>query len=76
MTEIQRWEYRFETLTGGTFRSPNDEEVEVYLNEMGELGWEIFEIIQLPNTTKMSFAAKRPLTGSTRRRHQFQEVNY
>jgi hypothetical protein len=74
MEEIKRWEYLYETLSGGAFRSPKEEDVEAYLNEIGADGWEVFEIIQIPNTTKITVAAKRLSTTKVRHRHQFQEI--
>lgn len=74
MTEIQRWEYKYETHSGGAFRAPSDQEIQDYLNELGEQGWEVIDFVQHPNTNKIAFAAKRPLIGTARHRHQFQEV--
>ena len=64
MTDLNRWEYRFESM-GSIWSRPKDEVVEDLLNGWGDEGWELVNIVIENN--KMSFLARRPLTLTTRR---------
>jgi hypothetical protein len=66
MGDPQMWEYYVETV-GSALRGTRDEELQQVLNELGEDGWDVIEIEQLPNSNKIRVVAKRPLTISARR---------
>lgn len=64
--EMQKWEYRVETV--GTFWSGVKADVlQVLLNEWGEEGWEVVSTHILENANKVNVIAKRPLTERVRR---------
>lgn len=67
MDEVQQWEYRVHTF-GSALRGPKDEEMENTLNEWGEEGWEVVAMRSVESSNKATVLAKRPLTGSARRR--------
>jgi len=62
-----QWEYRVETV-GSTWRKLNDEDLESVLNEWGEDGWEVINVVMSAGVPKATVCAKRPLTTRTRRR--------
>jgi len=69
MAETMRWEYRAATV--GTYWSePKDEILETLLNEWGQEGWEVINVIAQHNTSKMRVVAKRPLTPDEARRQR------
>ena len=67
MNEVILWEYRVQSL-GTALKNPKDEEIEVALNEWGEEGWEVFNVIQHSGTNKVRIVARCPLTDRARRR--------
>jgi hypothetical protein len=66
VTELQKWEYRFQTL-GSVMKKIRDEELQELLDEWGTEGWEIFAVSQDPSMSKIRLYAKRPLTDRARR---------
>ena len=66
MIEKLQWEYRIDVV-GSAWRSPKPENIEDYLNELGEEGWEVVNIHQPHNSNKVWITIKRPLTTDTRR---------
>ncbi|UCH59894.1 MAG: DUF4177 domain-containing protein [Anaerolineales bacterium] len=65
-----QWEYRVETL--GTFwTGTKDDVLEIFLDEIGEEGWEVFSIENPPNSNKLRIVAKRPLAQAARRRRSW-----
>jgi hypothetical protein len=63
--EIQKWEYRVETV--GTFWSGVKADVlQDLLNQWGEDGWEVGSTHILENVNKVNVIAKRPLTERVR----------
>jgi hypothetical protein len=62
--EIQ-WEYRLETF-GTYWTRPKDELLQATLDEWGEEGWEVINIVS-SSGEKLTLIAKRPLSRSTRR---------
>jgi hypothetical protein len=62
-----QWEYHIELL-GSTFRGAKPDELEAYLNLVGEEGWEVINLHHPPNSTKVWVTMKRPLSIQTRRR--------
>jgi len=66
MVDTVQWEYRVE-IYGSTWRGLKSEEIEAYLNEWGEEGWEVISVDGHSGSNKMTIVAKRPLTASTRR---------
>lgn len=64
--ELQKWEYRVQTV-GGFFKGVPADELEELLNEWGLEGWEVVSTHILENANKINVIAKRPLTRTTRR---------
>lgn len=64
--EMQKWEYRVQTV-GGFFTGVKADELEEMLNEWGEEGWEVVSTHIIENVNKINVIVKRPLTASTRR---------
>lgn len=64
--EMQKWEYRVQTV-GGFFKGVPAEELEELLNEWGVDGWEVVSTHILENANKINVIAKRPLSRTTRR---------
>lgn len=64
--EMQKWEYRVQTV-GGFFKGVPADELEELLNEWGVEGWEVVSTHILENANKINVIAKRPLTRTTRR---------
>lgn len=64
--EMQKWEYRVQTV-GGFFKGVPADELEELLNEWGVDGWEVVSTHILENANKINVIAKRPLTRTTRR---------
>jgi hypothetical protein len=72
MAEMPQWEYRVET--AGTFwNGPKPEELAEFLDTLGEEGWEVFSILNFPNSEKLRIVARRPLPGGARRRSRWPE---
>lgn len=70
MAETTQWEYRFESI--GTFwKEVKNEELEALLNEWGQEGWEVIQLIALHTTNRIRIIAKRPLTSESRRRRSW-----
>jgi hypothetical protein len=59
--EMQKWEYRVQTV-GGFFKGVPADELEELLNEWGVDGWEVVSTHILENANKINVIAKRPLT--------------
>ena len=59
--EMQKWEYRVQTV-GGFFKGVPADELEELLNEWGMDGWEVVSTHILENANKINVIAKRPLT--------------
>ncbi|MBI5932788.1 MAG: DUF4177 domain-containing protein [Chloroflexi bacterium] len=64
--EMQKWEYRVQTV-GGFFKGVPADELEELLNEWGMDGWEVVSTHILENANKINVIAKRPLSRTTRR---------
>jgi hypothetical protein len=64
--EMQKWEYRVQTV-GGFFKGVPADELEDLLNEWGVDGWEVVSTHILENANKINVIAKRPLTRTARR---------
>jgi len=64
--EMQKWEYRVQTV-GGFFKGVPADELEELLNEWGMDGWEVVSTHILENANKINVIAKRPLTRTARR---------
>ena len=62
-----QWEYHIEVI-GSALRGTKPEELATYLNEIGEAGWEVFNLHHPNNSNKTWVTMKRALTTSTRRR--------
>jgi hypothetical protein len=72
--EMQKWEYRVETV--GTFWSGVKADVlQNTLNEWGEEGWEVVSTHILENANKINVIAKRPLTERVRRARSMPQYN-
>ena len=63
--ELQRWEYRVQTI-GGAFGT-KDEKIEELLNEWGMEGWEATQVYTPSDSGKVTIVARRPLTRETLR---------
>lgn len=63
--EIQKWEYRVQTI--GRFFGTKDEIIETTLNEWGEEGWEVTHVYTPEGSGNVTIVAKRPLTREIRR---------
>jgi len=72
--ELQKWEYRVETV-GGFWSGVKADELEATLNEWGEEGWEVVSTHILENQNKINVIAKRPLTRETIRRRSMPHFN-
>ena len=72
MAEENRWEYHVETL-GSFWSGIKDDELQELINAWGEEGWEILQVLNLPNSEKLRIIAKRPLKGAVRRRRSWPE---
>lgn len=59
--EMQKWEYRVQTV-GGFFKGVPADELEELLNEWGVDGWEVVSTHILENANKINVIARRPLT--------------
>jgi hypothetical protein len=66
MSETTQWEYRVRTI-GNAFGT-KDEQIEALLNEWGLEGWEASQVYTPSQSSKVTIVARRPLTGSARRR--------
>jgi hypothetical protein len=72
MSDFTRWEYR--VVSVGTFWSePSEAAIEEALNQIGDEGWEAFGVVAPHDTNRLRFIARRPLTGSARRRSPWPE---
>ena len=63
--ELQKWEYRVQTI--GKFFGTKDEIIEATLNEWGEEGWEVTHVYTPEGSGNVTIVAKRPLTREIRR---------
>jgi hypothetical protein len=63
--ELQKWEYRVQTI--GSVFGTRDEQIDVTLNEWGEEGWEALAVYTPEGSGKVTIVAKRPLTERIRR---------
>ena len=66
MTQTQ-WEYRIEKY-GSAWRSPKREDVEAYLNALGDEGWEVINLHHPHSSNQVWITVKRPMTSTRRRR--------
>ena len=66
MAENTQWEYRIE-IVGSFWKGSKPEEIEDYLNQLGEEGWEVINLHSPENSNKLWITIKRPLTTSIRR---------
>ncbi|MCJ7432920.1 MAG: DUF4177 domain-containing protein [Anaerolineales bacterium] len=64
--EIKQWEYRVQTV-GSFWSGVKADELEQFLNEWGEEGWEVVSTHILENRNKINVIAKRPLSSTTKR---------
>jgi len=67
MSENVQWEYRIETI-GSAFKGVKPDKLEVYLNEIGQEGWEVVSVHQPHSSNQIWVIAKCPLTRDSRRR--------
>jgi hypothetical protein len=61
------WEYRTQQI-GSIWKQIKDDELQEMLNEWGEDGWEVFQVVSLVNNYKLLIVARRPLSASARRK--------
>jgi hypothetical protein len=66
MNESELWEYRVESM-GSAFKGLKDEEIQDMLDEWGEQGWEVINLIQTSGCNKVRIVAKRKLGDRARR---------
>ncbi len=69
MAEVLPWEYRIEVF-GSAWRSSKPEDVAAFLNELGAEGWEVINLHQPENSTKIWVTLKRPQPPAARRRRR------
>ena len=69
MAETTLWEYRAETL-GTYWNEPKDDVLETLLNEWGQEGWEVINLVTQHNTSKVRVVAKRPIGPDEARRRR------
>ena len=69
MAETRLWEYRAETL-GTYWNEPKDDVLETLLNEWGQEGWEVINVVTQHNTSKVRVVAKRPIGPDEARRRR------
>lgn len=67
MLEGTYWEYRTQQI-GSIWKQIKDDELQEMLNEWGEDGWEVFQVVSLVNNYKLLIVARRPLSASARRK--------
>jgi len=67
MVESVKWEYTLQ-IVGASWKGTRHDEVLEALNRLGDEGWEVFSVENLPNSSKVRVVAKRPLPASIRRR--------
>lgn len=72
-SEIEKWEYRVQTIGG--FMGTKDEEIEETLNNWGLEGWEAFQVYTPYGSGKVTIVAKRLLTRETIRRRSMPQTN-
>jgi hypothetical protein len=66
LDEYQKWEYRVQTI--GSFWGTKDELVQQTLDEWGEEGWEVVNVLKSESSGgRLTIVAKRPLTERVRR---------
>jgi len=63
MSETHRWDYHVETI-GSSWRNVSDEELLSVLKELGQDGWEVFNVEPSQYSFKIRLVAKRPLAVS------------
>jgi hypothetical protein len=66
MTKLIQWEYRIDEV-GSFWKNTKPEDVEDYLNQLGEEGWEVVNLHSPQNSNKLWVTIKRPLTPTARR---------
>ena len=66
MAEQTKWEYRI-TEVGSFWKGTKPEDIEDYLNQLGDEGWEVINLHHPENSNKVWVTIKRPLTTTTRR---------
>lgn len=71
----EQWEYHVEVL-GAALRGVKPEELENYLNQAGEDGWELVCVHQPQNSNKVWVTVKKPLTAATKRRRSRLEESW
>jgi hypothetical protein len=70
MAESNQWEYL--AMSVGSFWSmPNDEDLEIVLNELGQDGWEVVSTFAQRASNKVRVIAKRPLSADRRRQRNW-----
>jgi len=67
MAERVKWEYTLQ-IVGASWKGTRHDEVLEALNRLGDEGWEVFSVENLPNSSKVRVVAKRPLRSPSRRR--------
>ena len=67
MVESVKWEYTLQ-IVGASWKGTRHDEVLEALNRLGDEGWEVFSVENLPNSSKVRVVAKRPLHSPIRRR--------
>ncbi len=73
--EIQKWEYRVQTV-GAFWSGVKADELEKLLNAWGVEGWEVVSTHVLENQNKINVVAKRPLTRETIRERSMPHNKY
>jgi hypothetical protein len=73
MADYTKWEYRTQKV-GSSWKGPNDIDIESMLNEWGEEGWEVFQIVSLESSLKLLVIARRPLTTAALRRRNEMDI--
>ena len=68
MSDLKQWEYYVETF-GSAWKGANDEDLLAVLAELGQAGWEVFNVEQLRNSLKVRIVARRPIASSVHK-HQ------
>ncbi len=70
MTDTAQWEYHVVSV-GSFWSAPSDEQMETFLNELGQEGWEVVSSFPAHNSSKVTFVTRRPLTRATRRQRSW-----
>lgn len=70
MADKVQWEYR--VVSVGNLLGVSEDALEAKLNELGQDGWEVFEVRPLwQGTMRHTLMAKRPLDPAARRRRDW-----